>query len=161
VGELRNMKRHGRDIEGEAGLSPATGVIVTGQPQGGPRVNRFCLPAFLRGAIPLICVTQAAGQQACRPTLAFAEVQFSEMQPSTLERKWTAIVSVDASRCVASSAGSFELVFSRLKEIGPDLEFREQFAWRPPSVTVAVDFAADEAVERYWIANITPCPCAR
>jgi hypothetical protein len=124
-------------------------------------VNRFCLPAFLAGAIPLICVTQAAGQQACRPTLAFAEVQFSEMQPSTLERKWTAIVSVDASRCAASSAGSFELVFSRLKEIGPDLEFREQFAWRPPSVTVAVDFAADEAVERYWIANITPCPCAR
>jgi hypothetical protein len=124
-------------------------------------MNRSRIPALLAAAIPLICVTQAAGQQACRPTLAFAEVQFSEMQPSTLERKWTAVVSVDASRCAANSAGSFQVVFSRLKEIGPNLEFREQFTWRPPSVTLAVDFAADEAVERYWIANITPCPCAR
>jgi hypothetical protein len=124
-------------------------------------MDRSCLSGFLAGIIGLISVTEAAGQQACRPTLAFAEVQFSEMQPSTLERKWSAVVSVDASRCAANSAGSFQVVFSRLKEIGPDLEFREQFTWRPPSVTVAVDFAADEAVERYWIANITPCPCAR
>src|SRR6202040_4333577 len=104
---------------------------------------------------------QAAGQQACRPTLAFAEVKITEMQPSTLERKWTAVVSVDASRCAANSAGSFQVVFSRLKEIGPDLEFREQFTWRPPSVTVAVDFAADEAVERYWIFKIKTCSFAR
>jgi hypothetical protein len=40
-----------------------------------------------------------AGQPICRPALAFKEVQFSEMQPPTLERKWSAIVSVDASRC--------------------------------------------------------------
>jgi hypothetical protein len=30
--------------------------------------------------------SQALGQQACKPTLAFEEVQFSEMQPPTLER---------------------------------------------------------------------------
>jgi len=29
-----------------------------------------------------------------------------------------------------------------------------------PTVKVAVDFWADEAVGRYWIDNITPCQCA-
>src|SRR4029077_12653096 len=121
-------------------------------------MNRSCIPAFLAAAIPLICVPQAAGQQACGPTLAFAEVQFSEMQPSTLERKWAAVVSVDASRCAANSAGSFELVFSRLKEIGPDLEFREQFTWRPHSVRVAVHFAAGKPSGRYSRARGTQRP---
>ena len=123
-------------------------------------MNRSCIPAFLAAAIPLICVPQAAGQQACGPTLAFAEVQFSEMQPSTLERKWAAVVSVDASRCAANSTGSFEIVFTRLKENGPELDFWERFAWQPPAVNVAVDFAADEAVQSYRIDTITPCACA-
>jgi hypothetical protein len=26
-------------------------------------------------------------------------------------------------------------------------------------VKISVDFAADEAVERYWIENITTCDC--
>jgi hypothetical protein len=69
-------------------------------------------------------------------------------------------VSVDASRCMANSAGYFEIVFSRLKEIGPEIEFREQFIWLAPSVKVGVDFWADEAVERFWIDNVTPCTCA-
>jgi hypothetical protein len=42
---------------------------------------------------------------------------------------------------------------------GPDIEFREQFVWLAPSVKVGVDFAADEAVGRYRIDNITPCSC--
>jgi hypothetical protein len=77
-----------------------------------------------------------------------------------MERKWTALVLVDASRCAANSAGYFEIVFTRLQETGPDLEVREKFMWRPPSVIVAMDFAADEAVGRYWTDNVTPCPCA-
>jgi hypothetical protein len=81
------------------------------------------------------------------------------MQAPTLERKWTAVVSVDTSGCAANSAGYFEIVFTRLKEIGPDIEFREQFVWLPPSVQVGVNFAADEAVGRYRIDNITPCSC--
>jgi hypothetical protein len=64
-----------------------------------------------------------------------------------------------ASRCAANSTGYFEIVFSRLKEMGPDIEFRAQFKWLPPAIKVAVDFSADEAVERYWIDNITPCFC--
>jgi hypothetical protein len=122
---------------------------------------RSCIFGFLAGIIGLIGVTQAVGQQECRPALAFKEVHFSEMQPPTLERKWTAVVSVDASHCAANSGGYFEIVFSRLKEIGPEMEFRGQFKWRLPSVKVEVDFAADEAVERYWFDNIAPCTCGR
>jgi len=122
---------------------------------------RSCISGFLAGIIGLISVTRALGQQECRPTLAFKEVQFSEMQPRTLERKWTAIVSVDASRCVGNSGGHFEIVFTRLKELGPEIEFREQFIWLLPLVKVEVDFAADEAVEAYWIDNVAACPCAR
>ena len=46
-----------------------------------------------------------------------------------------------------------------MKEGAPELEFREQFVWLPPSVKVGVDFWADEAVEHYWIDNVTPCRC--
>jgi hypothetical protein len=123
-------------------------------------MHRSYMAGVLAGAIGFVGVTQALGRQACRPTLSFKEVQFSEMQPPTLERKWIALVSVDASRCMANSAGYFEIVFSRLKEIGPEIEFREQFIWLAPSVKVGVDFWADEAVERFWIDNVTPCTCA-
>jgi hypothetical protein len=93
--------------------------------------------------------------------LAFKEIDFSEMQPPTLERQWSAVVSVDASSCAANSEGRFEVVFRRLKEIGLEIEFREPFSWRQPWVKVAVAFWADEAVEvkGYRIDNVTACPC--
>jgi hypothetical protein len=121
--------------------------------------SRIC--ALLAGTVALIGATHALGTPACLPALSLKDVQFSEMLPPTFERKWTAIVSVDASGCAANSAGHFELVFSRSKEGAPELEFREQFIWLPPSVNVGVDFWADEAVEHYWIDNVTPCACAR
>jgi hypothetical protein len=120
---------------------------------------RSSISGFLAGIVGLVGVTHAVGQQACRPALEVREVQFSEMQPPTLKRTWTAVVSVDASQCAANSTGHFEIVFTRLKETGPDLDFRERFAWQPPAVNVAVDFAADEAVQRYRIDNVTPCAC--
>ena len=123
-------------------------------------MHRLCMLGVSVGLACLMSVTQLLGQPVCKPILAFKEVRFSEMQPSTLERTWTAVVSVDASGCAASSTGHFEIVFSRLKEIGPEIEFREQFKWLPPSVKVAVDFWADEAVERYWIDNVSACSCA-
>jgi hypothetical protein len=119
---------------------------------------RSCISGLLSVTLGLICATQAAGQQACRPALAFKEVRFSEMQPPTMARKWTALLSVDASRC-ATTAGRFEIVFTRLKENGPEIDFKEQFTWRPASVDVSVDFWADEAVERYWLNTVAPCPC--
>jgi hypothetical protein len=120
---------------------------------------RSCISAILAGVTGLGSVTQTLGQQSCRPTLAFEGVQFSPMQPPRMERKWSAVVLVDASRCAASSTGYFEIVFTRLQETGPDLEVREKFAWRSPSMIVEMDFAADEAVGRYGLDKVTPCPC--
>ena len=120
------------------------------------QVRLFVLLASIFG---FVSVTQAAGQPVCRPALAFKDVQLSPMQPPTLERRWTAIVAVDASRCAIDSAGYFEIGFSRLKETGAEIEFREQFIWLPPTVKVSVDFWADEAVEAYWFDTVTPCRC--
>lgn len=123
-------------------------------------MGRSCVAWLLAGLFSLIGVTQAVSERICKPALLLEDVQFSEMQPPTLVRRWTAILSVDASRCT-TTAGYFEIGFSRLKETAPELEFREQFIWSAPSVRLAVDFAADEAVEAYWIDKVYPCPCAR
>ena len=123
-------------------------------------MSRSYISAMLAGLIGLASVTQAAGGQVCKPTLAFKEAQFSPMQPPTLERRWTAIVSVDASRC-ATTAGYFEVGISRQKENAVELEFREQFIWSSPAVMVGVDFWADEAVESHWIDSVQACPCAK
>jgi hypothetical protein len=122
---------------------------------------RSCIFGLALGIFALTGVTQAPGQQLCRPALAIKDVQFSEMQAPTWERKWTAIVSVDASRCTTNATGSFEIIFSRQKENGVEVEFSEKFTWSSPAVTVAVDFWADEAVERYWISNVSACVCAQ
>jgi hypothetical protein len=120
--------------------------------------------AYISGLLACIAAlagaTQVFSQPVCKPVLAFDNVQFSGMQPPTLQRKWTAVVSVDATGCAADATGYFEVVFSGLKEVGPTIEFRERFKWAAPSVKVATLFGADEAVERYGIDNITVCPCA-
>jgi hypothetical protein len=113
---------------------------------------------LLAVGIGLAGATQAAGQQTCRPALTFKEVRFSPMKPPTLERKWTAVLSVDATHCTTTS-GHFEIVFTRITEIGPDLEFRQPFMWNAALVEVSVDFSADEAVAAYRLDNILPCPC--
>jgi hypothetical protein len=119
---------------------------------------RLCIFWLLAGSIGLVSVTQSVAQQMCRPALAFKEVRFSKMQPPTLERKWTAVLSIDASRC-ATTSGRFGIVFSRLKENGLDIDFQEQFVWKPDLVEVSVDFWADEAVAEYRLSNIVACPC--
>jgi hypothetical protein len=123
-------------------------------------MSRSYICGLLAGIVGLIGVTQAADERICKPALAIRNVQFSAMQPPTLERRWTAIVSADASRC-ATTAGYFDVGFSRLKDNGNEFEFREQFIWSTPAVTVGVDFWADEAVESYWIDSVQACPCAR
>jgi hypothetical protein len=122
-------------------------------------MTRLRVSVLLASLLALADMAQAAGQPVCRPALAFKDVQFSPMQPPTLERRWTAIVAVDASRCAVDTAGYFEIGFSRLKETGAELEFREQFIWLEPAVKVSVDFWADEAVEAYWFDTVTPCRC--
>jgi hypothetical protein len=120
---------------------------------------RFSTLQFLAAAIGLISITPAVGEALCKPALSLNDVQFSPIEGPTLQRKWTAIVSVDASRCAANSTGFFEIVAMRLSETAPDLQFREQFFWSPPSIKVDLYFSADEAVERYRLENITPCIC--
>lgn len=124
-------------------------------------MHRSYISGLPAGIIGLFDVTGAVGQQECRPVLAFKEVHFSEMRRPTLERKWTAIVSVDASHCAANPKGYFDIVFRRLKEVGPEIEFNERFARQPPSMKVEVDFAADEAVQTYSIDHVADCPCPR
>ena len=101
------------------------------------RTSRWILVTSIMG---LVSVTEVDGQQTCRPTLIVQEVQFSEMQPPSMERRWSAVVYIDASHCAANSTGHFAIAFIRLKEIGLDIEFREQFVSKTPSVKVAVDF---------------------
>jgi hypothetical protein len=123
-------------------------------------INRAGIVGLLAYGIGLVGTAHAAGEPACRPALAVSEVRFSAMLPPTMQRKWTAVVSVDASHC-ATTAGTFEIGFSRLKENGPEIDFRERFTWQLPSIGVSVYFWADEAVETYWLDNVVPCPCRR
>ena len=115
--------------------------------------------ASIIAVLAFACATRAMEQDTCRPTLAISDVHFTEMQPPRLSRTWSAVVSVDASHCAAKATGTFEIVFVREKETGPDLEFRERFVWHAPSVKVQVDFAADEAVQSYRIDTVTACDC--
>jgi hypothetical protein len=80
------------------------------------------------------------------------------MQPPTLERTWTAVLSVDASRC-ATASGRFGIIFSRMKENAPETDFIEHFTWKPGAMEVSVNFWADEAVEGYWLNDVAACPC--
>ena len=123
-------------------------------------LNRSSRFGVIVGAIVLAGASHALAEASCRPTLAFKHVAFSPMQPPTMQRTWTAVVAVDASRCAADSRGHFEIVFTRLQEFGPDSESSEEFTWAAPEVTVSVDFAPSEAVERYRIDVVAPCPCA-
>ncbi len=109
---------------------------------------------FVFGTSPM----SAAAAPLCKPALAFKDVRFSDTQPETMERRWTALLSVDASRCTTPS-GRFEILFSRQKENGPEVDFIEQFTWKPDAVEVSIDFWADEAVEGYALTGIAPCPC--
>jgi hypothetical protein len=106
----------------------------------------------------LLHPAQAFAETLCRPQVTIKPVAFS--QPANLRRYWTAAVDVDASACTAWS-GLFALGFVRQSESAPDLEFAEPFIWRSEQTTVRVEFWADEAVGRYWIADIAPCACRR
>ena len=103
-------------------------------------------------------MTAVAAAPVCKPVLGFKEVRFSPTQPETMERIWTAVMAVDASRC-ATTSGRFAILFVRQKENSPEADFVEQFTWKPGLVEVSVDFWADEAVEGYWLSTVAPCAC--
>jgi len=115
------------------------------------------LLAALAATFVLHAPAQTTAQIACKPVLAFKEVRFSE--PRNYLRKWTGVLSVDATHCAATS-GLFEIKFVRLKEMGPDLLFTKTFTWKPGLTEVALDFWWDEAVQDYWIGGVRACRCA-
>ena len=119
-------------------------------------MRRSCRSILLAGSIVALGATQAASQQDCKPRLSIEQVRFSGIEHQ--QRRWTAVIAVDASRCVATS-GRFDITFVRQKETGPELSFTERFTWAPGQVQVAVDFWMDEAVEEYTISHIASCAC--
>jgi hypothetical protein len=123
-------------------------------------MHRLWTSGLLAAALGFAGLTQTLADPQCRPALTFKNVAFSPMQPPTMRRTWTALVAVDASRCAADSRGRFQIVFTRLQEFGPDSESGEDFIWTAPEVTVSVDLAPTETVERYRIGAVTPCPCS-
>jgi len=120
---------------------------------------RTCTAAFIAATAGLTGFTETRAQNLCRPTLTLSEVQFSAIRTPQLQRNWTVIVTANTSDCAVDSGGFFDIVFTRLSENAPDLEFRQRFAWSPFARNIALDFAADEAVAEYRIENVTPCVC--
>jgi hypothetical protein len=123
-------------------------------------MRQFLKALLLSAALAAVHTPIATAGAVCKPKLSVKDVQFSEVQRDTQERRWTATVSADASRC-ATTAGYFDLGVLRQKENAVELEFREQFIWSAPTVMIGIDFWTDEAVEDYWIDSIQACPCAK
>jgi len=92
--------------------------------------RRSSISASFAAIIALIGTTDAIAEQLCRPALTLDDVEFSAMIPPTLERVWSAVVAIDASACAEDSKGKFEIVFTRLSENAPDLEFRNSISGR-------------------------------
>ena len=115
--------------------------------------------AALCGAIlTLGAAAQALAAPVCKPQFVLTDVHFSETHPETMQRRWTAHLSVDASRC-ASASGRFEILLTRQKENALETDFAEQFTWKAGTVAVSVEFWADEAVESYRLGNVAACSC--
>jgi len=81
------------------------------------------------------------------------------MKLPKLERTWTVVFTVDASRC-ATDSGTFSMLFTVWKENAPDIEFVETFKWTTDLNVVSEAFWADEAVRAYRVNDITPCTCS-
>ncbi len=125
-------------------------TLVAGQRGSLTRLLSFSLSSV---------ASPALSAPVCRPLLSITRATLSDMRFPSMERRWTATITADASKC-RSKTGKFGIGFVREKEIGAPLEFREQFTWTEPSSPVSIDLWADEAIERAWIDTIQPCPCA-
>jgi hypothetical protein len=134
----------------------ATARLVSHKSKENDHMRRFRLSILLAAGIGMSGTTQSLGEQICKPRLSFKEVRFAPAK--NLQRKWTAVLEVDASRCAVES-GRFDIRFVRLKEYAPDLEFSEQFTWWAGQIEVSIEFWIDEAVHEYAIDSVGPCPC--
>jgi hypothetical protein len=111
---------------------------------------------LLAGSLVLLSVTQAAAGRLCKPVLALRDVRTSEARE--MQRTWTGVLVADASRC-STTSGLFDIQFTRLKEVAPDVQFAERFTWVSGQSELSLDFWWDEWLEDYRIVSIAPCPC--
>ena len=122
------------------------------------RSLRAILRCTALGLFVAACATQATAGPVCKPHLAFRQVNFSPINYETMERRWSATLSVDASRCDTAS-GRFEILFLLMSETAPDNDLARAFTWAPGLIEVAVDVTANEWVDGYWLQGIAACPC--
>lgn len=106
----------------------------------------------------IVAALPVAAGQVCKPVLGFTDGRFSPIQQEMMERTWTAVLAVEASRR-ATTSGRFEILFSCMKENAPDADFVDTFTWTPGIVDMSANFSADEAVEGYWPRSVESCPC--
>jgi hypothetical protein len=99
-------------------------------------------------ATVLACAPPAIAASDCKPIIGVRDVQLSPVQRETLEQRRTARLWADASSC-KSASGRFEILFSRLKEDAPDMDFVQAFTWKPDTFEISVDFWQDEALDGY------------
>jgi hypothetical protein len=99
---------------------------------------RLSRPSILLAAsLALFSVTQAAAGQLCKPILSLQDVRISEARE--MQRMWTGVLVADASRC-STASGLFDIQFTRLKEVSPDLQFTERFTWVSGQSKLSLDF---------------------
>jgi hypothetical protein len=135
-------------------IKSLTSRISESRPRGARRLSRAII--FV-GALGSLSVTpQAHCAVSCKPIIAIKSVQISE--PRDMKRGWTAVLDVSAFFC-ATSFGRFEIDFIRQKENAPDVQFTEQFEWRPGEIAVSLELWWDETVSAYRIGFVAPCVC--
>jgi hypothetical protein len=88
--------------------------------------------------------------------LSLRDVCISEAHE--MHRTWTGVLVADASPC-STTSGQFDVEFTRLKEVAPDLQFMERFTWVSGRSQLSLDFWWDEWLEDHRIISIAPCPC--
>jgi hypothetical protein len=111
---------------------------------------------LLAASLALSSAPQVAVAQFCKPLLSLRDVRISEARE--MHRTWTGVVTADASPC-STTSGQFDIEFTRLKEIAPDLQFTERFTWVSGQSQLSLNFWWDEWLENSRIISIAPCSC--
>ena len=111
---------------------------------------------LLAVSLALLGATQAVAGKLCKPALSLRDAHISEARE--MHRTWSGVLVADASPC-STASGQFDIQFTRLKEVAPDLQFMERFTWVSGQSELSLDFWWDEWLEDSRIVSIAPCPC--
>ena len=115
-----------------------------------------CFSFLLAVSTAPLGATPNLAEQICKPVLTTTATHISE--PKNMQRTWTAVLMVDASKC-ATTSGRFEIELARLKENAPDIRFTERFTWTPGRTEISLDIWWDEWLHDPTIGHVERCPC--